>query len=837
MFNKKIIFILTIILVLLFAVSAVSAADNTTSDVVSVDETTEDVISIEENQVIEQTDNDDVIGVNDAGTFTALQKKINSASEGSTITLENDYNYDDGFSTDGITITKSITIDGNGHTINGLSKSKIFKLTYGEKNFGRTDSFQLTVKNVIFLNGNGGEYGGAIQSTRSTFYGERVTDIYSYSWGMDISNCIFTGNKAKWGGAIDHTGSGDVIITNSTFTSNEASYGGATRGGNFHITNCVFISNNATDGGAVSSGSELELNGCSFLYNEASDRGGAAIGGVNAVNCIFTSNTAKSGGAVWSSQEQSISGCEFTSNHASSKGGAVYFDSTGRSGSSTTYYTNLIEDSTFKSNTAESDGGAIYAIAGTIGGKRYGGYAERCIFSNNKGEDDDGVYGTVTVDCIFKANIVIDAADLTKYYGSSEKFTIRLTKDNKALSNVDVKITVNGKTSTVTTDSNGRASLDLNLPVGTHNVLTEYGSDSTTSNVTVKSTVTANDASGTFSNSKVTATFLNTAGKALASRQVTFKIGTASYSATTNSNGVASANIPLGVGTYTVTAVNPANNEQKTFKLTISKADSKIALTSTQSNGVTTLTATLTPTTASGNVVFNVNGENKNAVISNGKAILTLKDLEPGNYIVTASYNGDNNLKASTSNTVTFNVAEVYPILTAKNLTKTYGTSNKFVVNLVDSKGNAIANAVVNVNINNKVTPITTGSDGKATMPITLAPATYTATITYKNDATTTAKIVVKKATPKMTASAKTYKVKATKKYTVTLKDNQNKVMKNTKVTLQVNGKTYSAKTNTKGIATFTLKLTKKGKFTATVKYAGSKYYNAKTVKPKITVK
>ena len=62
--------------------------------------------------------------------------------------------------------------------------------------------------------------------------------------------------------------------------------------------------------------------------------------------------------------------------------------------------------------------------------------------------------------------------------------------------------------------------------------------------------------------------------------------------------------------------------------------------------------------------------------------------------------------------------------------------------------------------------------------------------------------------------------------------------MKNTKVTIKVNCKTYTAKTNTKGIATFKItKLTKKGKFTATIKYAGNSYYNAKTIKTKITIK
>ena len=91
---------------------------------------------------------------------------------------------------------------------------------------------------------------------------------------------------------------------------------------------------------------------------------------------------------------------------------------------------------------------------------------------------------------------------------------------------------------------------------------------------------------------------------------------------------------------------------------------------------------------------------------------------------------------------------------------------------------------------------------------------------------------------PKLTAKSKIFKKSAkTKKYTVTLKTNQNKAMKSTKLTLKVKGKTYSAKTNKKGQATFKItKLAKKGKYAATVKYSGSKYYNAKTVKAKLTI-
>ena len=121
--------------------------------------------------------------------------------------------------------------------------------------------------------------------------------------------------------------------------------------------------------------------------------------------------------------------------------------------------------------------------------------------------------------------------------------------------------------------------------------------------------------------------------------------------------------------------------------------------------------------------------------------------------------------------------------------------------------------------------------------PVNLPEGTYNAILSVwgvKKNITISVKI-----TTKLTAKAKTFKLKTkTKKYTITLKDNKNKAMKNKKVTLKVKGKTYTAKTNSKGKATFKLtKLTKKGKYTAVIKYAGDKHYQKVTKKVKITVK
>jgi hypothetical protein len=57
------------------------------------------------------------------------------------------------------------------------------------------------------------------------------------------------------------------------------------------------------------------------------------------------------------------------------------------------------------------------------------------------------------------------------------------------------------------------------------------------------------------------------------------------------------------------------------------------------------------------------------------------------------------------------------------------------------------------------------------------------------------------------------------------------------KVTLQINGKTYTAKTNAKGQATFSLKITKKGKFTAKVSFAGDNTYKEANKSVKLTIK
>ena len=298
-------------------------------------------------------------------------------------------------------------------------------------------------------------------------------------------------------------------------------------------------------------------------------------------------------------------------------------------------------------------------------------------------------------------------------------------------------------------------------------------------------------------------------------------------------------------GIYTLTAQYRDNLYQSNavqFNFTVNKSDSEIHVTGSQGDDFVKLTVNLNDK-ASGSVIFNVGGIEYDSQINKGVATLTLSKLNSGRYDVTAIYEGDNNFNhASGSYSFTVNKGDV--VFYVSGTTKIYGTNQKASVTLKDDEGNVIPGAEITFNLNGNEIKLTTDSKGQASVPIGLAPKTYAATVSFAgngkyNSATKNVKIVVKKATPKITASKKTFKLKTkTKKYTITLKNNLGKVMKNTKLTIKVNGKTYSAKTNSKGKATFKLtKLKKRGSFKSTITYAGSKYYNKVTKKVTITVK
>jgi len=261
-------FLILICLILFFvSVSGVSAAEDVnqtingdTNNVVS----NVDTLSVSATEDVNQTIDDDALSAKDDGTFTALQKKIDNAPYGSTITLENDYNYDEGFTSDGIKISgdKKLTIDGNGHTIDALESSRIFHVV-------SEDGAEL--KNIVFVNGRMSEFmegGGAIQA----------------NYGLIIDNCTFSNcvaSNAGYGGAIE---AGSLTVRDSIFNNNKVymgriSSGDVGYGGAIYcrweltIDNSIFQDNYAENLYGAIRTPDLNMNSCVFINNKARDIG------------------------------------------------------------------------------------------------------------------------------------------------------------------------------------------------------------------------------------------------------------------------------------------------------------------------------------------------------------------------------------------------------------------------------------------------------------------------------------------------------------------------------------------------------------------------------------
>ena len=230
------------------------------------------------------------------------------------------------------------------------------------------------------------------------------------------------------------------------------------------------------------------------------------------------------------------------------------------------------------------------------------------------------------------------------------------------------------------------------------------------------------------------------------------------------------------------------------------------------------------------------------AKVVDGVANLFYTPTTSGEHIISATYIGTNYL-ASNNNSL-ISIAKENTQIISSGVSTVYNGDKYLVATLKDAQGNPIHGVTISVNLNG-VKKLTTDVNGQVKLTTNaLAPKTYTTTIVFAGDdnyvgSSVTVKVTVTKATPKLTAVAKTFKVSVkTKQYTVTLKDNKNKAMNKAKVTIKVNGKTFSATTNSKGQATFKItNLNKKSTFKAVVTYAATSCYNKVTKNVKITVK
>ena len=210
------------------------------------------------------------------------------------------------------------------------------------------------------------------------------------------------------------------------------------------------------------------------------------------------------------------------------------------------------------------------------------------------------------------------------------------------------------------------------------------------------------------------------------------------------------------------------------------------------------------------------------------------------------SFNISQIMNMTGNGTGSFNISSILDMLNiggtkitfnATDIEQVYSGATTFKVTVLEND-NPVAQKDVIFTIDNKDYVGRTDQNGTATFKINLKAGSYYIYTEY-NNVIGKNKIVIKKASSKITAKARTFKAKTkVKKYTIVLKNNKGKAIKNAKVTLKIKGKTYTAKTSSAGKAIFKItKFTKKGKHTATIKFAGNGYYKASSVSKKITIK
>ena len=248
---------------------------------------------------------------------------------------------------------------------------------------------------------------------------------------------------------------------------------------------------------------------------------------------------------------------------------------------------------------------------------------------------------------------------------------------------------------------------------------------------------------------------------------------------------------------------------------------------------------------ANKDIFVSVDGQNYTATTNENGMVGIKVDLSIAkSYNITANFKGnDYYFDSLGTGFITINKLKTTLSSSAKTYAVSAGTKS-ITVTLKDSNGKGIANKNVTAKVNGKTYKATTNSKGVATIKLNLnAVKTYNVSLKFAGDSyysasSASVKVKVTKSKTKLSVPAKTYKRTAkTKKLTATLKTSDGKVLKSKKVRFTVNGKTYVAKTNSKGVATVKVKLTSKKTYKVTVKFAGDSSYYAVTKKSKVVIK
>lgn len=756
MINKKLL-LLAVFLMSMVAISAASAAENTTDEIGEVSEDTqnleitpdETVEVSEDTETLEMSQNETELTYYYDWTFPPLQKIIDDAEENSTVTLDKDYTHDpdkDRFNVDAIEIHKDLTIDGNGHKVDACGRCTVFLV----------DGCNVVFKNLVIVNGANG-YGNSGGIDVSEIDGGSFTAI----------GCTFEGNSGHHGGAMN----GGTAI-DCTFNSNFANCGDAQGGAVYKGTaiNCTFTGNyvihsevGCGQGGAMYESTAIN---CVFRNNSADDEGGA-MGGGAAINCVFSGNHAEKGGDSmcngWADscifgndapggsidiRQPIFEVYNFTS--ACGSGDKFLFNLTANSTNYTIVNRNIHVNLYYENHTllssfdCSSDGWKVELPVGV--------YIAECNATDYEGVPVRNATLNITQG---ESNIEITSHNPCVAYTHDPMFWIYIPK----MATGNITVIVNGEESIIKLEENSGFEGDRTYviywnsanPVGEYNMTATYDGDEnfkgSTANATsyilpiqVYLTINASQVLDVGNTTKIdyTVTPGNLNGN------LTFESSNPKV-AKVDSNGTVTA---VGGGTAVITAWyyvgENYTNPKESIKITVNRFNSQISangVTATYNinkNLVITLTDFKGKPLSNLQITVNLNGVKTYITDKNGQVKINVANIVPKTYNAKITFNGNAIYNKYVKN-VNVVVNKAKPkIIANKKTYKAKAKIKKFTITLKSNTGKPIKNAKVWISIKKitkKARAIKTNSKGKATFKINKnKKGRYLVTIKFKEN-------------------------------------------------------------------------------------------------------
>ena len=677
-----------------------------------------------------------------------------------------------------------------------------------------------------------------------------------------ISDSYFVNNSGRWGGALSVMGGESSSATNfididgTKFVNNSALYGGAmfVWGSNYAISNSVFDNNSAFGKGNMTPNNN---NGGALVVTQ----GNIPISGT-IINSNFTNNKAQYGGAAWINEGTvDISNSNFINNTATVEAGAIGFEPAYTKITATVHGTNFIN------NTAGVDGGAIYSngdlrisdsdfdnnkaqkadiiysnIDGllSINGNNYSNYTEnKAPIINLAGIETISSDGGVII-------TVLDNKTVNVCYGDVVTLHAIITVDGVLVANQDLSFSVYNGEDVVVCKANSLLNGSYVATYKINDVINKtvsivYDGPGVHINTGILNVSKANPdlTVGALNITVGDLEIITVTGPKDATGLITLTLNGIDYILPIYNGEAKFYFQDLTADEYEVSASYSGDNhyvaaENSTvFKVDKVLANLKINVEDITfgENGLVIITL---PSDIDGSVVtVNVNDKIYPVTVENGFAKLPLRELNAGDYTISAVFAGNDKYLPGVSNAL-LTVSKADPALNVFISDVDY--DGAFNINVALTGVDAIGlNGDVIVTVNGKDYTVNV-ANGKGNIPgVKLAAGTYDFTAKFAgsdnyNDVSDSGNFKVNKVDSAIDVAVKDINVGEDAVISVKLLSDATG-----SVTVTVNGKDYT-ETVVNGVANVKVADLKAGTYDVAVKYSGDNNYNAAVATSSFTV-